>query len=439
MSAEKPRQTTLLLSWSIAAGALLVYAIERAPVGARAWPYIALHTGMALAQLALAWRLARSNIDPRIRDGVLWAAIAARVALVFVSSFTTTDVSRYVWDGAVVLSGHDPFALAPDAGELASLRARWPLPEDHHDVVGCYPPLAEALFAVCALAGPALATLAWKSLVALVSALSARSLWRACETPAQRALATLWLFHPLVLFEGGVGAHLDVLTGACVLWALLAMERDAHDRAALFLGAAVALKITPLILCAALWPRARARVRWALLCAVIPAVTIGAPVAMGAAFPGSLPLVAQHWSFGAPLWSALYARWPTSDSMIRPALALAGALWVFAQWLRPRASHSEIARDALLGYALTNPTLYPWYLLPALAAGSLARARNGGAVLWALVTITPFSYEVIDRYALRRLWSPARWPLYLTALAPLVAVLVAWVIDRDRSEKNQST
>jgi hypothetical protein len=174
-----------------------------------------------------------------------------------------------------------------------------------------------------------------------------------------------------------------------------------------------------------------------VVCAVIPAVTIGAPWAMGAAFPGSLPLVARHWSFGAPLWTALYARWPTSDAVIRPALALLGALWVFTQWLRPRASHGEVARDALLGYALTSPTLYPWYLLPALAAGARSRSLVGAAILWALATVTPFTYEVIDRYALRRLWSPARWPLYLTALAPVVAALVAWVIERDRSARRE--
>lgn len=437
MSSEFAARTRVSLAWTIAAGALLVYAIALAPAGSRAWPYIALHTALALVQLALAWALSRSVIEDQTRDRLLWASVFARVGLVLCAPFTTTDVSRYAWDGAVVLSGHDPFALAPNAAELASLRARWPLPEDHHDVVGCYPPLAEALLALCALAGPAYAIAAWKALVAAVSSLSARSLVRACATPSQWAAASLWLFHPLALFEGGVGAHLDVLTAACVLWAILAMERDEHDRAALWLGVAVSLKITPLILCAVLLARARSRVRWALLCAVIPAVTIGVPWAMGAAFPGSLPLVARHWSFGAPLWTALYSRWPTSDAMIRPTLALAGALWALAQWLRPRASHAEVARDALLGYALTNPTMYPWYLLPALACASRAGLR-GGAIAWALATVTPFTYEVIDAYALHRAWNPARWPLVATAIAPLAAYTVAWIWSR-RSAKTAMT
>jgi hypothetical protein len=414
------------LPWIIAVASSLAYAVARAPLGTRAPAYIALHTGLALAQLALARALLDSNTDTRIQQRLLAASVFARVALVAVDPFTTTDVGRYLWDGAAALSGHDPYAHAPNAPALAALRERWPLPADHHDVVGCYPPLAELLFALCALGGPSLSLWLWKLSLAVVSALSARSLARACETPAQWAAATLWLLHPLVLFEGGVGAHLDVLTGAALIWALLAIERDRWGRAGLWLGVAVSLKLTPLIVCVALWPRARSRWRFLLACALLPLLTIALPWALGLALPGSLPLVATHWNFGAPLWTALYTRWPTSDAVIRPALSALGALWVLAQWLRPRASHSAIARDALLGYAVTNPTLYPWYVLPSLACA----ARAPSAFAWGLATVTPFTYEVIDRYALRREWTPARWPLWLTAIVPVALALAAWAHRR---------
>lgn len=421
------------LPWAIAASSALVYVIARIPAGGRAWPYIALHFAMAAMQLGLLVKLSRETDDGALgvhARRAFVAAIVARIVLILCVPFTTTDASRYVWDGAVVLHARDPYALAPNAAALADVRTRWPLPLDHHDVVGCYPPLAEALFALCALFGPSGALWAWKALVALVTALSARSLVRQCTSHAQLAAATLWLLHPLALFEGGVGAHLDAITAAMVLWAILAAEREQWSRAALWLGAATAIKLTPVIVCLALWPRARPRWAWPLLCACIPAATIGAPWALGAAFPGSLPLVAQHWNFGAPLWTALYARFSTSDHVIRPMLSALGVTLVLAQWLRPKASHATVARDALLGHAITNPTLYPWYLLPALASAS----RAPSALAWALCTVTPLTYEVIDRYARDNVWAPARWPLWITAIAPVVAMVIAWWwIRRERA------
>jgi hypothetical protein len=330
---------TLALLALLALGPALAHAVASRPAGHRAMPYLALHLCLSSAQLALLLHLARPSSRGQGLDRtsiqVFWAAsLIARLVLIPCSPFTTTDVGRYMWDGAVVLSGHDPFALAPNAPSLASLRAAWPLPADHHDVVGCYPPLAQALFALCALFGPARAWLAWKTLVAIITALSARALLGACRDRASLALATLWLFHPLALVEAGVGAHLDALTASLSLWALLDIERGRWTRAALALGTAVSLKLTPVVLCVALWPRARPRWQWPLWCAVLPVTTLVMPWALGASLPGSLPLVAQHWSFGAPLWTALYARWPTSDALIRPALAALGALIVLAQWLR---------------------------------------------------------------------------------------------------------
>lgn len=93
-----------------------------------------------------------------------------------------------------------------------------------------------------------------------------------------------------------------------------------------------------------------------------------------------------------------HTRFSISDHLIRPALSLFAIALVLAQWLRPKASHGTVARDALVGYALTNPTLYPWYLLPALASS----LRAPSAIVWALCAVTPLTYEVIDRHAAER-------------------------------------
>jgi hypothetical protein len=360
-------------------------------------------------------------------ERAFWIAIFAPIALLGVRLYTSTDASRYLWDGAVVLSGHDPYALSASAPVLEGVRARWPVPLDHHDTVSCYPPLAQAAWALCVLASfglPKLGFFWWKLMLTIALISSSVHLWRHSVSAAQRQAALFYLFSPLLLLECAVGAHLDILCAAAVVYALIAAERDQWRAAGLALGCAVALKLTPAILCVALWPRAKSWWRWPLWCAVIPVSTIGLPYALGAALPGSIALVAQHWNFNSPLWHTLYSRWPTSDHLIRPALAALGLALVLAQWARRRAPLAAVCRDALLGYALTNPTLYPWYLATLVAC--TARAPSWFA--WGVITATPLTYVVIDQYQRNGVWHPTTWTLWTTALAGPVCVLVAWLL-----------
>lgn len=418
--ADPPSRAVLpaLALWVVLAALCPVVATR--PPGHRVVPYLALHLALTLAALSLT-ALVRSAADLR---ALLVAAILTRLVNLRTPAFTTTDPARYLWDGAVALAGLDPYALSPLAPELTPLCARFPSPTDHLDVATCYPPLAVAAFALAAASGPALAMLTWKALLALASVLTGAS----AKGVAPPSVAVLLLATPMLLLESAVGAHLDTLLALALAAALALALRHRWSSAALCLGAAIALKYLPAWTLLAFVLRAPRKALFAALALAPLALSYAVAQALGFTPPGSLPNVAASWSFAAPLWSALYARFPADDAVLRPALALAGALVTVALSLR-RGPLARNVRDALLVQLIVSPVAYPWYGMSLAVACAFAPSATALAVLTAL----PFSYEVIDRYQSAGQWSPARWPLTLTTAAFALGIAVdAWLAWRAR-------
>lgn len=398
-----------LAAFVLAAGAM--HPVSTLPPGHRAAPYIALHFVMVAAMLA-AHRALRLRPSPR---GLVWAlaaGILARALLVPVAPFTTTDVARYLWDGALALGGGDPYALAPDAPALAWLRAAWPAPFDHRDVESCYPPLALGAFALAALAGPARALLAWKALCFVASTATALLAHRALRDDARAHDAVLVSLAPWLVLEAGVGAHLDALLAPLVLAALLAARRHRWDAAALHLGAAAALKLLPGAGLLVLGWAAPRRVRFAVLAAMPGALSVAGALALGMTPPGSLARVAATWEFGAPLYTLLYAALPFLPEVVRTALSLGGLAGATVAALGGGSVGRRMV-DALGVQLLVSPVLYPWYGLSVAGVGPVVGARWP---LWLLAAL-PLSYEVIDGYQSAGRWSPALWPVLAVAFA----------------------
>jgi hypothetical protein len=418
--ADPPRARALLAAlaaWALLA-ALCPVAATRAP-GHRVAPYLALHLALTAMAFALT-RLVRSAADVR---ALLVAAGFTQLVNLFTPAFTTTDPPRYLWDGAVALFGRDPYALAPTAPALAALR--FPLPSDHLDVATCYPPLAVALFALAASAGPAHALVAWKALVGAAAALTGAVASRTAAPATTALLVAL----PTLLLESAVGAHLDAFVALSLAAALTLAHRSRWNAAALAVGAAVALKYLPAWMVLAFLWRAPRRVRFGALTLVPLALSFAAARALGLTPPGTLLHVAANWNFAAPLWSALYVAYPTSDEVIRPALALAGVLVTVALSLR-RGPVARNVRDALLVQLVVSPVAYPWYGMSLAVACAFAPSAAALAVLTAL----PFSYEVVDAYQATGRWTPAHWPLHLTT----AAFALGLVVDAARARRRRS-
>ena len=85
--------------------------------------YIGLHLLMS-GLMFFVWR--HHTLTPR---QVLYLAITLCLILFPLSALTSNDAQRYLWDGAVFLSGFDPYITAPDNPIVSDLREIWPTPE----------------------------------------------------------------------------------------------------------------------------------------------------------------------------------------------------------------------------------------------------------------------------------------------------------------------
>lgn len=377
--------------------------------------YLGLHGALTVLMLGI-WCLGLT-LDDRTSRRVLNAGCVALLVLLPAPALTTHDSERYLWDGRVAYEGHDPYRLAPDAPQLADLRARWPTPAEHAAYTTLYPPAALALFTFSAAFGPEWAPRIWKTLVTLAGlatlALGA-DLLRRHAVPQHLPLLAL---SPLLVLETGIGAHADVfcaLSVTALLWCL-SFERIRTAGAALALG--TLFKLLPLFALApvalALGLRRGAR----FLLAVLATLAAGYSLAFAADWQplGSLPVFLERWRFGSPLFAAIEALAPAHALTIAAALSL--CVLALALGRARRDINCGIAL-ALCAPLLFSPVVFPWYLCVLLPL--LALAPSAFLLVW--VSLAPLSYEVLNGFTTTGIWAPATWPLWVLASAWLCAL-----------------
>lgn len=407
-----------------------MHGVAALPAGSRAAAYLVIDL-LATIVMIVAWR----NTERQRPGWLLACGVLARLVLVTAPTFTTVDVTRYLWDGKLALLGFDPYRTAPLAPGLTALRAEW-LPRGvHMELPTIYPPLAVGLFALAALGGdPATAWLLWK---ALVTAASLGTLWLSARllaaAGAQRHLALVAL-SPLLVLESGVGAHVDGFAALAVAAGLLCVVRGWPDSTGALLGAGAAVKILP---GAALVPLAARRadgVRTAMAGGAVVLAIYAASVVIGLVPVGSIAVPFRAWSFGSPVWALL------EGSLGRAAASLLGLCGVAAMlgasvWLARRGRWIAGVQLALAAPLVFGPVVYPWYLTSLVPA--MALAPRAALVAW--LCLAPLTYEVLVGAELRGVWEPALWPLVATAAGvALAAVTSGWRADRDARWRNNA-
>lgn len=357
---------------------------------------------------------------------VLGVALLLRLLALPMAPVLSNDIHRYAWDGAVVLSGANPYRLAPEDPALVPLRAEtgevWERMH-HKDVPTVYPPVALAVFAAAAAtpfpvaALKVLLTGVDLALCALLLALA-----RAIGAPAWHTVWYAW--SPLAVVETAGQAHVDALAVAAAAAAVLLVVRGARSAragTAVSAGAAAAAgalaKLGPL-LALPQWARGSRRPLVLLLAAGVLLTAGFLPVAATVGVPPGLLTYGVTWEFNGPLfeplWRALdglgadgwvkdrledlkgvtgaHAFWNRfypyaypqflAKMLLAPGLAAALVLSLFAR--RPVAGTGKLFGRALL----VSATVYPWYLLWVLPWAALGRHRG-----WLLaVALAPLVY-----------------------------------------------
>jgi hypothetical protein len=434
----------------------LLFTLSLAPIllGAGAW--IALGPAdpsrpAALAAVALAsagWWTALA-VAPRVTDSLATAVVIASGALALRVGFLgsdlalSDDVNRYVWEGALVAEGGDPYRYAPAAPELAAARERWgelAAAVNHPDVPAAYPPLAQGLHAgVVALAGgaerPARARFLLRLLYGgadLLLCLPLAALLIRRGRPL--ACTVAWAWNPWVAQEFAGAAHLDSLALLLSISALAcgpARGRLGSARAvsaAVLLAAGALVKLFP----AAFLPfllRRLPRPAWPVLAFVL---ALGLGTLPFFLLTGAIPRASGLGTYAFRWESAsLVYRWiepcfvhffPYDETWSDPRrlarVAVAGAWLALGAWAwRRRLDPVRAAGVLCAGFVVLTPTLHPWYLAWSVPFLAFTPA------LWlaALAGLAPLLYWPLARGRAEGVWSEPAWlhPLLVGLLLAL--------------------
>ncbi|MDB2438645.1 glycosyltransferase 87 family protein [Hellea sp.] len=300
------------------------------------------------------------------------------------------DYKRYLWDGAVVAVGSDPYhysptdvfdashvgvSSTPDLAKLAVLsnQADYITGEiNSPDLTTIYPPAAQGVFALAYLIAPfktwglAAVFLGFEllGLIALLAGLRARGqplIWSA-----------LYWLNPVIIFTTYNMLHMDVLLVAPLLAALLwAGKRPIIG--AIMLSLAAAVKIWPLLLAPVLFREWRHRpiiyISVAVLVAVLTALSL-LPMLLTLKDNAGLVAYSATWENSSFLFRVvegglgLFTEYSDKITRIFVALSLTSmSLWL--GFRSPRSSELMPVHLLLLAAALVflSPTGYPWYFI----------------------------------------------------------------------------
>jgi hypothetical protein len=362
---------------------------------------------------------------------ILLGATAAGFASSSGHEHTSDDLYRYVWDGRVQAAGIDPYAYVPAAPELAGLRDPFLWPPDQitkcvHPgtadpdggllLPGCtlinrpavhtiYPPVSEAYFLLVHELSPPgsrykpiqLGAVALFLATTIALLLGLRALGRDIR------FAALWAWCPLVAYESGNNAHVDVLAALFTVGALtllaLATRAGPAKRAtrryvlgAILLGLGVGAKLTPALALPAVLRRRPVLIATTTAGAFV-AVYVPHVIAVGTKVIGFIPgyLNEQGYSSGSG-YLLLSLILPTTWTSAAAVLIVAATSLAVLRYADP----SQPWRGALV---VTGTTMFvttppfPWYAVLIVALVAL-----DGRIEWLALALATYAASITNGF-----------------------------------------
>lgn len=342
--------------------------------------------------LMLGWGLALLYLKPSFGNiyALLGAAILVRLPMLLSLPTLSDDLYRYLWEGRVWNYGYNPFFYPPDSPELIEIRDEIWRRVNHREVSSIYPPLAQLCFRLCSPGG----IYAWKLLMGGADLLTTALLFR--RRPEAGAF---WALLPLPVVESAGSGHLEGL-GVMFLVGGLSWGRSLPGAWLLWAGAMVKLLpalLLPRVAAPRSWP-------WLLLASAMAFATMELDIRLLRGFE----TYRQHWSFNGSLYPLL--QWLGGEAAaVRQLLLGLGLLTVLGILGRSR-DPGRIALWCCGAFVLMSPTVHPWYVLWALAAGLWCELNA-----WVyLAVLVPLAYLVLNSLGANGWQEPewVRWVIY---------------------------
>ncbi|MGE5175097.1 MAG: glycosyltransferase 87 family protein [Hyphomicrobiales bacterium] len=416
----------LLLLLGVPAAIALASLAAAGDLGLHARTLVLVWGAAHVLYLGASWVALRGAASRRARTVALVLAVGLvpRLALLPQAPTLSEDLYRYLWDGRLVAAGVNPFPHPPDDPALARFQDGLLRKLNHADVPTIYPPAAQLLFGATARieASPR----AWKATLFVLEAILVAALaFLLARRGAAPERLLLYYWNPLVVVEGYGQGHLDVALAAFLLLALALDARGRRIGAGIAFALAVLTKYVPLLLLPALVRRRR----WALLgTAAVAGALLFLPFAgAGRSLGGGLLAYARNWEWNGSLYALLRPLFHRGEP---PRFLLAAALAVAALVVTRRARTLTGAALALwMAFLIASPTVFPWYLVPAVALLPL-HPDPGLLVFSGLVAL---SYLPLPAYRATGVWTLPPWIPWVEYGGLALAWIAAAALARRRA------
>ncbi len=402
--------------------------------------------GGALCLLA-AWCGPRDRMTGGSLAFLLIVAVGMRGPLWAQPARPQADYQRYLWDGAMVANGVNPYRASPHEAHIGSVadptvarladEGRRTLTQiNWMKLRTIYPPVAQGLFGLAHWISP-FSLNAWRVVLAgadILAAAAVLSLLRRNGMPTMYAAIYLW--NPLLAWETYMGCHVDLAAAAVAICGVWLLSRQKFALAAVVIVIAAGIKLWPLILLAfvlgPLWGQ------WRSL-AVTVAVAAAAAAVLAILY---LPALGPHsgleaytrtWRANPGLFWLLRTGLPHAfggDPDVRVRIAMAAALAASVVLLARGATTELPAMAVRMAIAaqlmlLLSPTLYPWYYIAVLPLA--ATGPSPAVLVWTV--LGPLCYWRVDPANEPLRWAATHIPVWIA-----LAVSAALAVRQRRAE-----
>jgi 4-amino-4-deoxy-L-arabinose transferase-like glycosyltransferase len=349
------------------------------------------------------FRLNRDRVPIKVIFGF---AIAFRFTLLFTSPSLSDDVYRYVWDGHLLNSGINPYALPVNSQVLDAFDIPLRALVNHNWMASPYLPVAQLVFAVVEFLIPQniLVFRATAVLFDLLTGWLVLDILRRLRLPGRNVLIYLW--NPLVIIEFADGAHVDAVMIFFIMFAFWFLLKETHTDNSNSFGSTVALaaatltKFVPVLLVPIFWWRWEWKNRIVFGSILLLAVGLFVPGAgFGIVGPldgtgvfGALRIYFQWWNFNSGIYhwlEVLISGYTTPGAVpveivgqtpiyIAKAITVAflGIAVFLTGWVAWKINKSDqqnnqeqvlilirLAMVPLGAYLLFTATIHPWYVI----------------------------------------------------------------------------
>ncbi len=345
---------------------------------------ILLFTGLfvaaGIAYLLLAWLIPHLRPSRYLLPVLLLLGLAMRAVLFGSYPVLEIDFYRYLWDGAVLANGFNPYALPPaqvPGSELSTLALQAGMVFErinYRELSSIYPPLAQALFGLAHWIDP------WQ-------ASGLRYLYLAADCTTLLLLVNmlrhlgrspywclLYWWSPLLIVLTYNGLHMDILLLPLLVAALRLMIGQRAIAAGVVLTLAAGIKLWPLLLIPFALRRLLAhprRLAYALaVIALAAGVTVLPMLIFGASDHSGLAAFGQHWERNSGLFPLLVQLLSiasdTPQLVARLLTALIVTLLLVFLLRREPDDASQLIRQITLVIVtlfVLSPVQLPWYCL----------------------------------------------------------------------------